>query len=136
MFTAMIRMCGNFVMKFGLTLCTVRTCGIISPVSEYQHDGATPHTAHICRQHLQTNNISVLDWPSKSPDLSVIENLWDYLGQRVRDQQNPPQTVAALAAALRQEWRAIPQQYIRGLFNSMRRRLTACIRAQGGHTGY
>lgn len=105
-------------------------------VVEFQHDGATPHTAHICRQYLQTNNISVLDWPSKSPDLSPIENLWDYLGQHVRDQQNPPQTVAALAAALRQEWRAIPQQYIRGLFNSMRRRLTACIRAQGGHTGY
>ena len=105
-------------------------------ITHFQHDNATPHSARITKQFLQQHNINVLDWPSKSPDLSPIENLWDFLGRRVRARPNPPQTVAQLSNALTQEWRAIPQHYVRRLFNSMRRRLTACINAAGGHTGY
>lgn len=105
-------------------------------VQEFQHDNATVHKARICQQYLQQHNINTLEWPSKSPDLSPIENLWDVLGRRVRARQNPPQNLQQLRDALRQEWMAIPQHQLRNLFNSMRRRVTACINARGGHTGY
>lgn len=105
-------------------------------ITEFQHDGATPHTARICTQYLQAHNINVMQWPSKSPDMSPIENLWDRLGRQVRNRNNPPQTILQLEVALTQEWAAIPRHYIRTLFNSMRRRLVACINAHGGHSGY
>ena len=32
-------------------------------------------------QYLANSNVPLLEWPAMSPDLSPIEQLWDYLGQ-------------------------------------------------------
>ena len=44
------------------------------------HDNARPHVARICRQFLNRNNVNVLPWPAVSPDMNLIEHMWDYLG--------------------------------------------------------
>ena len=105
-------------------------------VTTFQHDNARPHTARICTEFLQQNDINVMDWPAKSPDLSPIENLWSRLKDRVDKMENPPTTIPELTRIIQREWRAIPQAEIRRLFNSMRRRCTMCIRAQGSHICY
>ena len=105
-------------------------------ITEFQQDNAPPHSARLTQQYLQQNNITTMDWPSKSPDLSPIENAWDYLDRKVKARANIPSNIAELKQALTQEWNAIPQHYIRNLMNSMPRRLRACIDANGGHTGY
>ena len=97
-----------------------------------QDDNARPHRARIVQQFLQQNNVDHLDWPARSPDLSQIEHVWDFLGQRVPR----PRTLQALGAALQEEWRRIPQLQIVRLIRSMRRRCVACIDATGGHTRY
>ena len=38
----------------------------------FVHDNARPHSAAITRQFLETNNVTVLDWPANSPDLNPI----------------------------------------------------------------
>ena len=38
----------------------------------FQHDNARPHTARVCRDFLQQNNIYVLPWSARSADLSLI----------------------------------------------------------------
>ena len=102
----------------------------------FQHDNARPHTARLTNVFLQGNNIQVLPWPSKSPDLNPIEHLWDELDRRVRQRQPQPQTLQQLAQALQAEWNNIPMQTIRHLVSSMGSRCQAVIAARGGHTRY
>lgn len=102
----------------------------------FQQDNARPHTARITTAFLQRNNVNVLSWPSKSPDLNPIEHLWDELDRRVRQRQPAPQSLQQLANALQAEWANIPQQFIQNLTSSMGRRCQAVIDANGGHTRY
>lgn len=41
------------------------------------------HTAVRVKQWLQEANMQILEWPTRSPDLNVIENYWHMLSSRV-----------------------------------------------------
>ena len=102
----------------------------------FQQDNATPHKARITMDFLNVNNVPLLPWPARSPDLSPIEHVWDHLGQKLRGRQNVIHNVQDLENALVDEWNRIPENVIRRLTFSMRRRLRACLDARGGHTRY
>jgi hypothetical protein len=53
--------------------------------------------------YLEQNNINVLPWLSKSPDLNPIEPLLDHLDKRVHQRQPPSQTLDQLCQMLQQE---------------------------------
>ena len=99
-------------------------------------DGATSHTARTTRALLQQQNVNVLPWASKSPDLNPIEHIWDELGRRVYRGPNAPTNQRELHNRLMQEWANIPVAYFRNFIMSMRSRCLAVINANGGHTRY
>lgn len=99
-------------------------------------DGAPSHTARATIDYLRLNNVRLMEIPAKSPDVNIIENVWDELNRRVRRNGRMPVTMAELRAKITQEWANIPQRYITRYVTSMRRRCQAVIRAQGGHTRY
>lgn len=102
----------------------------------FMQDNAPAHRARLTQGALTAANVTTIDWPARSPDCNPIEHAWAELGRRVRSRDPPPGTLAEMRRALVEEWRAIPQVTIRGLVQSMRRRIASVIGARGGHTRY
>ena len=102
----------------------------------FMHDNARPHTARVVREYLADSEISVMDWPARSPDLNPIEHIWDHMGKRAREAVNPPQNLQELRLEINQIWHNIDQQLIRNLILSMPNRCQTTIVARGGNTRY
>ncbi|UYV69117.1 VRK1 [Cordylochernes scorpioides] len=94
------------------------------PNALYQQDNARPHTASISQQALQ--DVQMLPWPPYSPDLSPIEHVWDIIGRRLHALPQP-RSEDELWQMVERECRAIPQDAIRTLIDSLPRRVAACI---------
>ncbi|UYV80335.1 Transposase [Cordylochernes scorpioides] len=103
------------------------------PNALYQQDNARPHTARISQQALQ--DVQMLPWPPYSPDLSPIVHVWDIIGRRLHALPQP-RSEDELWQMVEREWRAIPQDAIRTLIDSLPRRVAACIAVRGGPTCY
>ncbi|GFU14966.1 transposable element Tcb1 transposase [Trichonephila clavipes] len=49
----------------------------------FHQDNARPHVASIIQRFFINHQIELLPWPSRSPDLSQIENMWSMVAQRL-----------------------------------------------------
>ncbi|GFU05856.1 transposable element Tc3 transposase [Trichonephila clavipes] len=55
----------------------------------FQQDNARPEVARIVQRFFVNNQIELLSWPARFPDLSPIENMWSMVAQRLT-QITPP----------------------------------------------
>lgn len=108
----------------------------VGPGAQFQDDNAPCHRAAVVNRFLEEQQVTRMDWPARSPDMNPIEHLWDVLGRRVRAHDPPATTLDDLFHLLQQEWQAVPQDTLRRLVHSMRRRCEACFNVNGGHTRY
>ena len=100
----------------------------------FQHDNDPKHTAIVVKSYIRDNQITTLQWPSQSPDLNPIENLWSILDNRTKLRR--PQTEEQLFQILKTEWESFGIELLQTLSDSMPRRLQAVIDNNGWPTKY
>ena len=76
--------------------------------------------------------VSVIEWPSCSPDLNPIENLWDIMVDEWTDR------IMKERLMMMELWESIRRdpELRQQLVLSMRRRMQDCIYNNGGYTKY
>lgn len=99
-------------------------------------DNAPAHAAQSTRIDLEERQIIAIDWPPFSPDLNLIENVWncmkDYQDKHWGDE------VCSLdveRSRITESWeKAVTEERLRGLISEMPARCAAVIAANGGPT--
>lgn len=100
----------------------------------FQQDSAPAHSAKNTQAFCAANFpdfIKSSDWPSSSPDLNVMDYaIWGILEARVNATKH--RTLDALKRAVKREWDKLSMHLIRTAVSFWRRRLQACVDANGG----
>ncbi|GBM11549.1 hypothetical protein AVEN_240683-1 [Araneus ventricosus] len=107
-------------------------------LGQFQYDNATSHSSRVATKWLQEHSFDFrhFHWPPKSPDINIIEDIWDALLHVVEKRSPPPRTSMDLLTALQDSWCEFSPGYLQTLVESMLHRFASLLRAHGGPTRY
>ena len=93
-------------------------------------DSASCHTAAATTHFLRENNVDVYEyWPSNSPFLNPIENVWVYIEHKLKKRVCTSEN--ELYEQIESAWNAIPISLLHALYDSMPKRVRAVRKGHG-----
>lgn len=101
----------------------------------FQQDNAI-HTAKNVKNYFSENNIQTLKWPSRSPDLNIIENCWSKLARAVYINGRQFKNTGELKIIIKDEWDKLDQTYLKTLYESLPKRMVEVLTHKGASTHY
>uniref|UniRef100_A0A914DE07 Tc1-like transposase DDE domain-containing protein n=1 Tax=Acrobeloides nanus TaxID=290746 RepID=A0A914DE07_9BILA len=103
---------------------------------KFQQDNAKIHVSRSTERWFEAQNIPLLDWPNRFPDLNPMENLWAILARRVYANNKQYETVQELKDAITTVFAELDQEVIDNPVRSMPNRIYQLINRNGGLTDY
>ena len=102
----------------------------------FQQDNASIHSSKMTKGWLNSMEICTMPWPSRSPDLNPIENLWAVLSQRVYAGGRQFNSLSSLKKEIVTCWATIELELLQKLSDSMKKRCVDVLKLQGGKIDY
>lgn len=100
----------------------------------FQQDNDPKHTSKISKEYFDKNGIDLLIWPSQSPDLNPIENLWALMKPLVAKLQ--PKNIKELKDAITKVWNDLDIELLKKLSLSFVKRGLKVIENKEWHINY
>ncbi len=96
----------------------------------FQQDNASCHKAQIISDWFleHDNEFTLLKWPPQSPDLNLIEHLWDVVEREIHIMDVQPANLQQLRDAVMSIWTKISEECFQHLVESMPRRIKAVLK--------
>lgn len=94
-----------------------------------QEDNDPKHTSKLATKWKAENGVQKIDWPSMSPDINPIENVWHLLKMPLRKKKL--RNYRSLVAAIHREWKALPVDLAGRLVQTMKNRISEVIENKG-----
>lgn len=106
----------------------------------FQQDGAPAHGAKKSQEWLCEHCPDFIDknsWPPNSPDLNPLDyHVWGAMLEQFSNLNPMPQNISELKVALQGIWNNLSDETIKKSVLGFRKRLNACVEAEGGHFEY
>lgn len=108
----------------------------LGPFFKFQEDNSSVHKANILEEWKEENGVLNLTWPSNSPDINIIENVWAYIEDRLHETKRTLRTPNDTWARTQEIWNNIDLNFILNLYNSLPRRMIELKQLKGGPIPY
>jgi len=99
-----------------------------------QEDNDPKHRSKNCTDWKSDHHIKVISWPSQSPDLNPIENVWGLMKMKL--QRKKFRNVKHFRREIMKCWKELPNDYAKKLFESMDSRIDRLLSNEGDYINY
>jgi hypothetical protein len=99
-------------------------------------DNAPIHVSRSTQEWIDERGITVVKWPSRSPDMNPIENVWGIMARDVYAEGKQYFSLQELQLAVTKCWNSLSPQRLTVLSQSMNDRVFQCIARRGGHVDF
>lgn len=103
----------------------------------FQQDGAPAHSANLSQAWLASHCPDFIDkdsWPPNSPHLNPLDYaIWGAMLETYNKLSTKPKNIPEMKDALQIIWNDLPLETIQKSVLGLRKRLQACVKADGGH---
>ena len=97
----------------------------------FQYDNSLIHSSKNTLKWLKTNNISTIDWITRSSDINPAQNVWSLLVNEVYARGRQCETINGLKNSLLKGWNRISMDSVSSLIKSMTNRVFGLLIANG-----